>query len=161
MEVLVTPAPERWKVIPDTDHRYEVSTHGRVRNSETGRSLSVYPVDDTYAVVVLRVRGNNIRRHVANLVLNAFSPYPGPSWKRRRAVHADGVFMNCRLDNLSWGTHDNRRYKPVPLETARAIRAAFFSKRSTVTALRKEYGYGWYVLNRILLEKDDGSVAPG
>jgi hypothetical protein len=109
--------PELWVGVPGYG-RYEVSTHGRVRNRETGKVLSPYcgtrarkrgGGPDPRPMVDIRPdghayppgeRGERRQPHVSGLGCLAFyGPRPCPG---AQAEHEDGDTMNNRISNLSW-----------------------------------------------------------
>ena len=47
------PKQEHWKGIEDLDHIYEVSTYGKVRNSRTGREITLQHNPNGYVYACL------------------------------------------------------------------------------------------------------------
>ena len=92
---------ELWAIIPTHD-KYEASSLGRIRRSQTGRILSEHRING-YSAVTLGPR-QKIRRaiKVHKLVLAAFVGVCGPGLICR---HLDDNKRNNALPNLAYGTH--------------------------------------------------------
>lgn len=91
---------ERWKSIQGYPH-YEVSDHGRVKNSKTGRILKQGRHKQGYSLVWLSNDGRRRGRSVHSLVGEAFVPNPN---HKPQINHKDGVKSNNYVDNLEWST---------------------------------------------------------
>ena len=87
-----------WRAIPGFPG-YEVSDTGLVRSPN--RLLSLKPNNHGYCNVALWRDGKKVRRHVHNLVLEAFV---GPRPEGQFGCHNDGVRTNNSLSNLRWDT---------------------------------------------------------
>ena len=88
---------ELWKELDGENYRgYEVSTHGRVRNTKTGRIVQgrLNKANGYYRV---NIRGKDEYTH--RLVINTFKPTDKPSHSVR---HIDGNRTNNALLNLEW-----------------------------------------------------------
>jgi len=90
---------ELWSQIPEFP-TYAISTHGRVRNTETYRSLKTSINARGIVKVGLMFGGVQHTRSVAVLVAEAF--VPGRSEMMDTPVHIDGDPHNNRRDNLIW-----------------------------------------------------------
>lgn len=118
---------ERWLPIPGFEGWYEASDQGRIRSVE--RTLVVLlsgkPHRRTYKSRVLRP-SINPESGYQQLILNRQGksyPYPvhqlvvrtfhGPRPPGYECLHRDGVRLNCRANNLHWGTRSENGYDRV------------------------------------------------
>lgn len=86
---------EIWKPYPEND-TYQISNHGRILNSETGRMLK--PNVNSHGYFVVRLGSSNrfveaLHRTVARLFM--------PDYKSKcQVTFKDGDMHNCHIDNL-------------------------------------------------------------
>jgi hypothetical protein len=92
---------EKWKKWKDSP--YEVSTLGRVRNSETGEIRKPRSDDRKHHRVNLTWDGKREEPMLHRLVMDLFGP-PKPSGENIVILHKDNNGENNRLSNLKWGT---------------------------------------------------------
>jgi hypothetical protein len=96
---------EEWHDVPDTNGRYQVSNLGNVR-SFAGRSNGLVLKRNAYLpgymYVNLHVGFKMKRRTIHELVALVFH---GPRPEGKEVRHLDGDRLNCRADNLMYGTH--------------------------------------------------------
>lgn len=92
---------ERWKQWKDSP--YEVSTLGRVRNSETGEIRKPRSDDRKHQRVNLTWDGKREEPPLHQMVIETFGP-PKPSGEHIVVLHKDNNGENNRLSNLKWGT---------------------------------------------------------
>lgn len=79
---------------------YEISTHGRVRNSRTGRLIKLAQNRRGDQIVVLRRDGRQYSRGVLKLVAEHFVPNNGAM--NAVPTHKNGDKSNNRVDNIVW-----------------------------------------------------------
>lgn len=89
---------EEWKPITGLEGRYEVSSHGRVRNAINGKLLCPRFLPNGYARVHLPT---NRDAYVHRLVADAFCDHPAG---RDVVNHIDNDTKNNRADNIEWTT---------------------------------------------------------
>src|ERR1700756_1871937 len=123
---------QMWKAI-EAFPRYEVSSHGRVRNKITGRVLSPGNAKGGYKFVVLTEGGEESVVYVHVLVAEAFI---GPCPEGKEIDHKDDDPGNNRRRNLQYLTHAENGRK---------------SKRTKLTSkyvkeIRKCYSTGFFTL---------------
>lgn len=88
--------PEEWRVLPDANGKYQVSSLGRVRGVK-GEILSTPVGKQGYRrVTVLRVR-----RYLHHCIALAFL---GPRPPGAHIRHLNGDKADCRVSNLAYGT---------------------------------------------------------
>lgn len=118
---------EEWRCVPLEGYRkYAISNFGAVRNQKTGRTLSPHihysASGKAYFRVTLHNRGVKRNWLLHRLVAVAWLELPD-QWRDMPVMHADANGLNCRLDNLSWGSHSEnvkqtwevRRAKDYPI----------------------------------------------
>lgn len=141
-------AKECWKPVPVEKFatRYEISSHGRVRNVETGNILQTSITISTRVGVYRQVRLYNYKvasgcYSVARLVMRAFNT--PPQWGETRVGHLDGDPSNCAADNLYW-IPSRERYVKSDAHTRHLIdlivKATRSPKRHKKFALCKKCG---------------------
>jgi len=99
----VTDEKEVWKIIPYTDHKYEVSNFGRVKSycqdQEKGKILKPSKIGGFY-VVSLKVKGKSRHFLVHKLVAEAFVSKENDS--DEVVIHLDWDKTNNYYKNLKW-----------------------------------------------------------
>ena len=80
-------------------HNYQVSNHGQVRNSKTGRLLKLQLNEKGYLRVALRIDGKTKWYRVSRLVANLFIPNPD---NLPEVNHKDENKLNNYAENLEW-----------------------------------------------------------
>lgn len=96
---------EVWLKIPDADD-YEVSSYGRVRNTQTCRILK--PTLNRGGYVCHRVGGKNSKRTIRPHRCVAMLFVPNPECKPQ-VNHIDGVKSNNAAYNLEWATNSENQ----------------------------------------------------
>lgn len=131
---------EAW--LPVVDWPYEVSNHGRVRNSRTGRLLKLIPHKSGYLNVQLWCKMKYRTFLVHRLVANAFLG-PAPS-DEHEVAHGDANMHNNRASNLRWALHaEIMRDRDRHGRTARGHRNGKKKHDSaTVVKVREMYASG-------------------
>ena len=89
---------ERWKTIPEHPS-YQVSSMGKVINSQTGVLLN--PYDDGRGYLRVKLDGRCCRLHI--LVAEAFVINPDPE-NKTVVNHKKGKKHDCRASKLEWVT---------------------------------------------------------
>ena len=108
---------EIWKYIKEFDGKYQISNCSRVKNSKTGRVLSLAKNISGYMVVHIGGKSRLLHR----LVAQAFIPNPE---SKPEVNHIDEDKENNRVDNLEWVTrYENVNYGT---RTSRAISSKGF-----------------------------------
>lgn len=93
---------EEWRPVPDWPD-YSVSSAGRVISHKGKRPRLLVQWDQNgYPFVTLRVPGRRKTATVHGLVARAFL---GPRPEGLEVRHLNGEAWDCRLQNLSYGTH--------------------------------------------------------
>lgn len=125
---------EQWKKI-DGWERYEVSTKGNIRNTQTGRILKVRPDKEGYKIVTFSVDCVRTTQKVHRLVAKAFLiNEPG----KTQVNHKDGNKTNNEVENLEWCTsaeNHTHAYK----ELGRQANISQFKKRVRCVETGKIY----------------------
>ncbi len=153
-----------WKLIPDTEGRYEVSNFGRLRSLVVGcqhgsiprrKPLVMTPFNNKpngsgYWVVNLRVSGRVKCRCVSELVLTTFvGPRPSPT---HDAAHTNGDKNVNRLSNLQWATkkenaghkrlHGTHRARPPTSSSDLQRQSGFITGFAPAAVELKRHGTG-------------------
>lgn len=96
---------EEWKIIANTDNRYEVSNLGNVRNNENKEPLKP-AISSGYYKVVIRNNNRIFHKFIHRLVLEAFGS-PRPS-DMHTVNHMDMNKLNNNISNLEWATQSEQ-----------------------------------------------------
>lgn len=131
---------EKWKTIPDTQKRYEVSNFGRVRSVErmiiysTGRKHYHYSKYiklrfDAYGYLMFNIRNKGKQQcfKVHRLVALLFIPN---KYGKKEVNHKDGDKTNNRVDNLEWVTSSENKKHAIrlglsdPVKNLRPVKGA-------------------------------------
>ena len=95
---------EEWKEVLNYEGLYEVSNMGNVRNSRTGRKLSLRYRKDNHIDCMLYKNGKSTRHTVHRLVAIAFIDNPN---NYPIINHIDGNGLNNNVSNLEWCTYSH------------------------------------------------------
>ncbi|MGQ1784208.1 MULTISPECIES: NUMOD4 domain-containing protein [unclassified Saccharicrinis] len=94
---------EEWRVIPNTDDRYQVSNYGRIKsfcyNSVEGKIVKSGNIKG-YKSINLRVDGQKKTLLVHKLVAELFIPIDDAT--RTVVIHRDWNKLNNHVNNLQW-----------------------------------------------------------
>ena len=114
---------EIWKVIPDTQERYEISSFGRVRSIERtikysdGRiykypSKILHLTTDAYGYHTFQIRnhGKHCYYKVHRVVATVFIPNP---LIKREVNHKNGLKTDNRVANLEWVTSSENKVHAI------------------------------------------------
>lgn len=101
---------EEFKVIPNTENKYEYNKEGIIRNINTNKEISQSLSTKGYYKVNLWINNKNISRVVHRLVAETFIPNPN---NLETINHIDGNKSNNSVSNLEWCTIqvNNLHYK--------------------------------------------------
>lgn len=94
---------EQWHTIPHFP-RYNVSSLGRIENTDTGRDMRLTVNQRGILYVGLMKDGTQYKRSVALLVASAFLHIPIHE-SFDSVIHLDGNKQNCKAENLMWRPH--------------------------------------------------------
>lgn len=86
-----------WQNIP-TEHNYQASNQGKIRNSETLRVLK--PMIDKQGYEFVQINRKNMKVH--RLIGVTFIPNPN---NKRCINHKNGIKHDNNVNNLEWCTH--------------------------------------------------------
>lgn len=116
---------EEWKVIPNTQNRYEISNYGRVRSVER---VIHYPngynkyhpakilklTNDYYGYPMLNIRNNGkfVTYKVHRLVAQMFIPNPQ---NKKEVNHKNGVKEDNYVENLEWVTSRENKIHAIKM----------------------------------------------
>ena len=118
---------EYWRAV-SIFTKYEVSSVGRVRNSETGRVLKPAPDGSRYLHVVLHKEGEKRTKKIHQLVAEAFVENPED---KRCVDHVDSNRTNKCAGNLRWATHSENGMNRMNRANASSIyKGVCFDKAS-------------------------------
>lgn len=92
---------ETWKVVVNSNDKYEVSNTGKVRRKETGRILTPSLNFCGYEYVTICFSGKHKQIRVHRAVAEAFIPNPE---NKPEVNHIDGDKLNNCVENLEWCT---------------------------------------------------------
>lgn len=116
---------EEWKIIDDTQGRYEVSTLGRIRSVKRevlyadGRrynypSKILSPRSDFYGYKIFNIRNHGKQQvfKVHRLVALAFLPNPE---NKKEVNHLNGNKTDNRVTNLEWVTSSQNKLHAIQM----------------------------------------------
>lgn len=115
---------EVWQFLPWT-LKYSVSTHGRVRNDETGEFMKIEVGETGRAVVRLRYYGRQHHHGLARLVGQTFLPNPDGLPQVHRIDRSKSDYS---VSNLQWG----KKGKPMGAKDKRPRKARAVGSQASV-----------------------------
>lgn len=85
---------------------YEITTFGRIWSVRRGEAKWLTPRLGSHGYLFVTLHSKSFKKQflIHRLVLFTFK---GPSDFNEECRHLDGNKINCRLDNLEWGTHSD------------------------------------------------------
>ena len=92
---------EIWKYIKGYEGLYQVSSYGKIKNTQTNKLLNPYEIQKGYLQVGLCKKGKQRLYLVHRLVAFAFLP---EIYNKTEINHKDGNKLNNCVDNLEWVT---------------------------------------------------------
>ena len=98
---------EIWKVIPDSNERYQVSNYGRVKsfayNKKDGRILNCFVING-FKQVQINTKKKKQKFYVHKLVAQVWIPKPSDA--HSFVTHLDRNLKNNHISNLEWHTRE-------------------------------------------------------
>jgi hypothetical protein len=121
---------EFWKSIKDYPN-YEVSNHGRVRNTKTDQVLKFYTIHNRYNGVHLHKNGTQHPFHVSRIVGKTFIPNSDPE-NLTEIDHIDRNTKNNHVTNLRWvNRKTNAQNRNLSKRNHSGVRGVSFQNRSS------------------------------
>lgn len=110
--------PEEWRDILGFEGSYQVSSHGRIRNS-SGQILKPYENKKGYLKIGLCKNGKNHKKRINRLVAMAFIENPNGL---PQVDHLNGNKQDNRVTNLQWADNStNSGLKKIRREMMKNI----------------------------------------
>ena len=98
---------ENWRVVPDSNNRYQVSNYGRIKsfayNKKEGQVLKCFVING-FKQVQISSKKINRKFYVHKLVAQIW--ISKPSDKHNFVTHLDGNLKNNHISNLEWHTRE-------------------------------------------------------
>jgi hypothetical protein len=98
---------EIWKVVPDSNERYQVGNYGRIKsfayNKKDGQILKCSVING-FRIVQLATNKGKHKIYVHKLVAQIW--IPRPSDKHNFVTHLDGNLRNNHISNLEWHSRE-------------------------------------------------------
>ena len=98
---------EIWRVVPDSNNRYQVSNYGRIKsfafNKKEGQVLKCFVING-FKQVQIATKKSNRKFYVHKLVAQIW--ISKPSDKHIYVTHLDGILKNNHVSNLEWHTKE-------------------------------------------------------
>ena len=98
---------EIWKIIPETENRYEISSYGRIKsfalNRNDGKILKC-STNKGFKIINVRINNEKKRIYVHKLVADIW--LKRPSEKHLMVTHIDKNLRNNHFTNLKWLTQE-------------------------------------------------------
>ena len=93
--------PEMWRPVPKMEDRFEISSHGRLRNKNTLNIRSPQTSGSGYMYFMLYDPTTKTRRkkYLHRMIAQQFVPNP---YKFHEVNHIDGNKHNNNIENLEW-----------------------------------------------------------
>ncbi len=96
---------EIWRIIPDSNERYQVSNYGRIKsfayNKKDGQILNCFVING-FKQVQINTKKSKRKFYVHKLVAQIW--ISKPSNKHNFVTHLDGNLKNNHISNLEWHT---------------------------------------------------------
>ncbi len=108
---------EIWRVVPDSDERYQVSNYGRIKsfayNKKDGQILNGFVING-FKQVQINTKKSKRKYYVHKFVAQIW--ISKPSDKHNFVIHLDGNLRNNHISNLEWHTRETLTEKHRELE---------------------------------------------
>lgn len=96
-----------WKEISGFKGKYEASSCGTIRNTETKNILSGSLTESGYLRVCLKLDGKWKCYKVHRIIAETFVSNP---YNKREINHKNGIKTDNRIENLEWVNHDENMH---------------------------------------------------
>ena len=126
---------EIWRAV-DGYINYEVSSHGRIRNSTNGKILKTQKRNEYERVGIRNDEGKTKMITVHRFVAEAFVPNPE---NKKFVDHINKDRNNNFYQNLRWATHaENMRNKEMYKKNKTGLKGVHFRKGRFFACIRKD-----------------------
>ena len=109
---------ELWRVVPETNKRYQVSNYGRIKSfayNKTDGKILKCSIINGFKMVQITTNDGLSRLYVHKLAAEVW--IPRPSDKHTFVTHKDGNLKNNQISNLEWHTREslNEKHRELAL----------------------------------------------
>lgn len=137
--------PEEWRPVVGYEEKYQVSSHGKVKITKSGKILKPYILKSGYHRVSLYLNNNRTHRTVAGIVCEAFI---GERPSGLHIDHKDGDKDNNKLSNLEYVTARENQLRLHKRTKGGSVGVCLSKPRNkymaAITINRKKVTLGYY-----------------
>ena len=101
---------EVWEDIEGYNGKYQISNLGKVKNTETGRLMTVYINNNGYQRTSFNYKGKIKHYYIHRLIAKAFIPNPE---NKPHINHINTIRDDNRIENLEWVTRKENSNNPL------------------------------------------------